>query len=127
RACAARSSSPLSSSTLWSRAGSCDPRRPSRSRFRLHRPLRRPRSLDVAGDLLDQIGFAREGSLLAEALPELDDQAPPVEVTLEIEQECLDLSLLAAVLRVDADRDGGSMAFRLARVDPVCGHEEPWV
>ena len=62
-------------------------------------------ALDVAGDLVDQRLLALERLLVAQPLPELDDQPPAVEVALEVEQERLDASLAAAVVRVRPDRD----------------------
>ena len=71
--------------------------------------------LDVARDLSDELLLALEGPLVPQALPELDDQPPPVEVALEVEQERLDPPLVAAVVRVDADRDRGAVPERGAR------------
>src|SRR5437870_11939591 len=79
---------------------------------------------DVPRDLLDQGGFALEGALVAQPLPQLDDEAPPVEVALEVEQERLDLPLVAAVVRVDADGDGRGVARRAPRVDAVVRDEQ---
>ena len=60
---------------------------------------------DVAGDLVDQLLLALEHLLVAQPLPQLDDQPPAVEIALEVEQVRLDPPLLAAVVRVRADRD----------------------
>src|SRR5437868_5126135 len=67
---------------------------------------------DVAGDLVDQVLLAREGSLVAQALPQLDDEPAPVQVALEVEQERLDPPFVAAVVRVRPDRDGGARVAR---------------
>ena len=53
------------------------------------------------------------------AVPELDDEPLAVEVAVEVEQERLDPSLRAAVVRVRADRDCGAVPERLPGVDPV--------
>src|SRR2546429_10014051 len=74
------------------------------------RPARCAGRLHVAGDLRDQVPLALVRLLVAEPLPELDDEAPPVEVAVEVEQECLDTALVAPVVRVDADRDCGAVA-----------------
>src|SRR5262249_34112055 len=76
---------------------------PSSGGFRPSGPPRSARRLHVAPDLLDELGLACEGPLLPEPVPELDGQALPVEVALEVEQEGLDPALGAAVVRVDAD------------------------
>ena len=53
--------------------------------------------------------------LVAQPLPELDDEPLAVEVAVEVEQERLDPPLRAAVVRVRADRDCGAVPERLAR------------
>src|SRR5438874_12730962 len=68
--------------------------------------------------------FALECTLLAQALPQLDDEPLAVEVSFEVEQECLDPPFVAAVVRVDADRDGGSMLTDGTCVNAVRGNEE---
>src|SRR4051812_48743967 len=88
------------------------------------RTLGLSRSLDVALDLRDEGGLALEGLLLAQAPPELERQPLAVEVAVEVEQERLDPPLVAAVVRVGADRDRGSMPVGGARVDPVGGNEQ---
>ena len=72
----------------------------------------RSRRLDVAGDLVDQRLLALEHLLVAEALPQLDDQALAVQVAGEAEQEGLDPQLVAAVVRVRPDRDRGAVTGR---------------
>ena len=66
------------------------------------------RLVDVERDLVDQILLALEGPLVPEPLPQLDHKPPAVQVALEIEQERFDAPLLAAVVRVGADRYGGT-------------------
>src|SRR5581483_11021913 len=61
---------------------------------------------------------------VAEPLPELDDEPPPVEVAAEVQQEGLDPALGPAVVRVDADRDGGPVPAGGPGVDPERGHEQ---
>ena len=68
-------------------------------------PRRRRVASTSRGDLVDQRLLALEDLLVAEALPELDDEPLPVQVALEVEQERLDLPLAAAVVRVRPDRD----------------------
>src|SRR4051794_3405553 len=92
--------------------------------FLLARGRRGARLLDVARDLLDQLGLAPEGALVPQPAPQLDDEARAVEVAGEVEQEGLDPALVAAVVRVDADRYRRSRAGRLARVDAVGGDEQ---
>src|SRR5215207_7066524 len=46
--------------------------------------------LDVARDLVDQLLLAAEDLLVAEPLPELDHEAAPVQVAVEVEQVGLD-------------------------------------
>src|SRR3954471_20145097 len=58
----------------------------------------------VTRDLVDQILLAREGPLVAQAPPELDDQPPSVEVAREAEQEGLHPELVTAVVRIRPDR-----------------------
>ena len=65
----------------------------------LRRSDRLSRRLDVAGDLVDQLLLAREHLLVAEPLPQLDDEPAAVEVAVEVEQVRLDPPLLAAVVR----------------------------
>ena len=65
-----------------------------------------------------------EDRLVAEPLPQLDDEPLAVEVALEVEEERLDPPLRAAVVRVRADRDRGAVPERLARVDPVARADE---
>src|SRR5688572_17968572 len=89
------------------------------ARARSARTRRRPSRLDVAGDLVDERLLALECPLVAQPLPQLDDQPPAVQIALEIEQVRLDPAFLAAVVRVRADRDRGAVAERVARVDPV--------
>ena len=91
---------PIDSST-WRRTGLVPADRYGRVAARVGR--------DISGDLLDELGFAREDGLVAEALPEFDDQPLAVEIALEVEQERLDPALGAAVVRVDADRDRGAV------------------
>src|SRR3954469_1653169 len=93
------------------------PRDPSRT-------LGAPRLLDVAGDLRDELGLALEGLLVADPAPEFDDEALPVEVAVEVEQERLDAALVASVVRVRPDRDGGAALAGGARVDAVRRHDE---
>ena len=69
------------------------------------------RPLDVAGDLLDQLGLAPEDLLVAEPLPDLDHEPLAVEVALEVEQVRLDPPLAAAVVRIRADRDRRPMGW----------------
>src|SRR5215210_2377710 len=83
-----------------------------------------PRRLDVPSDLVDQLLLAREDLLVAQPPPQLDDEAPAVEVALEVEQVRLDPPLVTAVVRVEPDRDRGAMTERLARVDAVGRHEQ---
>src|SRR3954447_11361635 len=94
------------------------PRDPSRA-------LRAPGRLHVPGDLLDELGLAGERPLVADPAPELDDQPPAVEVAFEVEQERLDAPLVAAVVRVRADRDRGAVLAGGARVDAEGGDEQP--
>ena len=81
------------------------PPRDWESPARLARPLGPLRRVHVTGDLVDQRLLAVEHLLVAEAPPQLDDQALAVEIAGEAEQEGLDPQLVAAVVRVDADRD----------------------
>src|SRR4051794_30768313 len=80
-----------------------------------------PRCLDVRGDRVDELLLALEGALVAQTIPQLDDEAPAVEVSLEIEQERLHAALVAAVVRVGADRDRRPRAERGPGVDPEGG------
>ena len=84
--------------------------------------VRRPRRLDVARDLRDQLFLGREHRLVAEPLPELDDEPLAVEVAVEVEQVRLDAPLGAAVVRVRAHRDRRPVLERAARIDPEAGH-----
>ena len=84
-----------------------------------HGPDGGARRLDVAADLLDQRLLALEDLLVAQALPELDDEPLAVEVAVEVEQERLDAPLGAAVVRIRPDRDRRAMVERRARVDAV--------
>src|SRR4249919_1459884 len=74
---------------------------------------------DVAGDLLHEGVLALEDRLVPEALPQLDHEAPSVQVAVEVEEIRLDAPLRAAVVRVRADGDRGSVAEAESRVDPV--------
>src|SRR5512133_2794084 len=65
-----------------------------------------------------------EGLLVPQPFPELDDQPPAVEVAREVEEEGLDASLAAAVVRVHHDRDGRAPILCRARVDPIQGHPQ---
>src|SRR3954452_5941388 len=85
---------------------------------------RRARRVDVLSDLLHQRLLARKHRLLAEVGPQLDDEPLPVQVAFEVEQERLDPPFGAAVVRVYADRHGGAMPARGARVDPEARHEQ---
>ena len=87
-------------------------------------PDGRPRRLDVAADLRDELLLRREDRLVAEPLPDLDDEPLAVEIAVEVEQVRLDPALGAAVVRVRADRDGGTMLERCARVDAVARADE---
>src|SRR5215210_1536235 len=88
-----------------------------------------PRRLDVARDLVDQLLLALEDLLVAQPLPELHHEPTPVEVAIEVEQVGLDPPLLAAVVRVRADRDRGAPDLPVvepggAGVDPVRRHDQ---
>ena len=76
-----------------------------------------PGRSDVLRDLVDELLLAREGALVAEAVPELDPERTAVEVALEIEEERLDPALDAAVVRVDADRERGPEAPAVRAVE----------
>src|SRR6476619_5078290 len=78
---------------------SCE-RVPSCALFRPLCPLRR---LHVAADLLYERLLAVEHCLVSEPLPQLDDEALPVQVALEVEQVRLDSSFRSAVVRVRPD------------------------
>src|SRR4029453_13196712 len=54
------------------------------------RPPPAPARPDIAGDLLDESRLALEHRLVAEPLPELDDEPSSVQVALEVEQVRLD-------------------------------------
>src|SRR5207253_8407113 len=82
------------------------------------------RGLHVARDLGDQLLLARERALVAQPRPELERQLLAVEVALEVEEERLDPPLLAAVVRVGADRDRGTMTVGRAGVDAVAGDDD---
>src|SRR5213592_971047 len=88
------------------------------------RPLRETCRFDVLGDLTDEILLAVERALVAQPLPELDDQSLAVQVAVEVDQVRLDSPFGAAVMRIDADRDGSAVAARRACVDPVRGNEQ---
>src|SRR3954471_7241757 len=83
-----------------------------------------PPCLDVLRNLGNEGGLALEGALLAQTLPQLEDQPVPVEVAIEVEQKRLDPALAPAVVRIRADRDGRTVLARRARVDPELGHEQ---
>src|SRR5690348_7044439 len=87
-------------------------------RFSSRAPCR-PGGLDVLGDLGDQVGLGLEGPLVPEPEPELHDEPLAVQVALEVEQVGFDPTLVAAVMRVDADRDGGAVPAPRAGVDAV--------
>src|SRR5207253_1605734 len=89
----------------------------------LARPLGRPRLLDVARDLLDELRFAGEGALVAQPLPQLDDEPLAVEVSLPVQEIRLDAAFRAAVVRVDADRDRRPALADCAGVDAVPRYE----
>src|SRR4029453_16120899 len=80
--------------------------------------------LDIAPDLVDELLLRRERALLPKPLPELDHQPPAVEIAREIEENSLSSPLLAAVVRVDANRDRRPVLARPAGVDAVCGDEQ---
>src|SRR6266536_3045352 len=86
---------------------------------RLHRGLGRPGRLHVPADLGDELLLPRKGSLVAEPLPELDEQTLTVEVARVVEQKGLDAPLEPAVMRIRADRDSGAVAGCGARVNSV--------
>ena len=56
-----------------------------------------------------------ERPLVAQPPPELDDEALPVQVAVEVEQERLDPPLVAAVMRVRTDRDRCALDRRQRR------------
>src|SRR4051794_1678597 len=105
---------------------SCTSRsRTSRSQpSRLGRPRYRAGLLDIAADLRDELGLRRKGPLLTQVRPQLEHEPLAVEVAVEVEEVRLDPPLGAAVVRVHADGDGGAVAAREARVDPVRRHDE---
>ena len=70
---------------------------------------------DVAGDLVDQLLLGLEHLLVPQPFPQLDDDPLAVEVALEVEQVRLDPALLAAVVRIRADRDRGAVVERRRR------------
>ena len=70
----------------------------------------RPVASTSRGDRVDELRLRLEARLVAQALPELDDEPLPVEVAVEVEQERLDPPLGAAVVRIRADRDRGAVA-----------------
>src|SRR5205085_10050757 len=78
-----------------------------------------PSRSHVAPDLLDELGLRRERALLPQPGPQLEDEAAPVEVALEVEEEGLHPALLAAVVRIRPDRDRGSVPVRRAGIDAV--------
>ncbi len=70
--------------------------------------------------LLDERLRSIEAPLAAQALDELEAQALPVEIAVEVEQICLDqLAAPRFEGRAYADRDGRSAAVGKARVDAV--------
>ena len=71
--------------------------------------------LDVAADLGDELLLGGEHRLVAQPLPDLDDEPLAVEIAVEVEQVRLDPALGAAVVRVRADRDGGAVPERRTR------------
>ena len=91
------------------RRAHCVCRIPYEPLCRCLRAARRAGRLDVAGDLLHELGLALERALVAQPLPELDAQRAAVEVAVEVEEERLDPPLDAAVVRVDADRERGAV------------------
>src|SRR6185312_13322514 len=60
------------------------------------RPAGELRGLDVGGDLLDERRLGLEDGLVSQALPELDHEALPVQIAVEIEEVRLDPPLRAA-------------------------------
>src|SRR5579885_2593287 len=97
-----------------------DAGRPQKSR----RGRRLPRAPDVVRDRGDQLRLRRERRLVAELLPQLHDEPSSVQVALVVEEERLDAPFAAAVVRIRSDRDRGSVAVRLAGVDPERRNEE---
>src|SRR5690349_16213888 len=91
------------------------------------RPFGCARRFDVASDLLDEFRLAPERLFLAQPLPQLDDEPFSVEIALEVEQEGLDATLVAAVVRVCPDRDGRTVRRSGPRVDAERGHEQAWL
>ena len=61
---------------------------------------------------LDQAFGAREAHLVADPLGQLQPHLPAIEVAVEIEQVCLDLSAGALKCRGGADADGGAITMR---------------
>src|SRR5215207_4465820 len=119
-----RCSAPFDSHAIEEAAISENLRAAERGLSILYRRLRRPRRLHVARNLVDQLLLGSEGAFVAQAPPELENEPLPIQIALEVEQEGLDAPLLAAVLRIDTDRDRGAVPLRLAGVNPVGGHEQ---
>src|SRR5205085_358091 len=87
-------------------------------------PDGRPRPPDVVVDRRDELRLGAEGRLVAEALPQLEDEALPVQVALEVEDERLDAPFGPAEVRIRPDRDRGAMTERRTGVDPELRHEQ---
>ena len=83
-----------------------------------------PRLLDVAGDLLDERASLVEARSSRSRCQSSTTSRSPVEVAVEVEQVRLDAPLVAAVVRVRADRDRRPAAGRGAGVDAVRRHEQ---
>ena len=77
--------------------------------FRLGRALGRARLLHVTGDLSHQLVLARERPLFPQPPPELYDEAPAVEIALEVEQIRFDPALVATVVGIAL---GGIAGYR---------------
>src|SRR6476659_10577857 len=77
------------------------------------------RRLDVARDLRDQSLLVVEDGLVTQALPQLHHESLAVEIPVEVEEVRLDPPLGAAVVRVGADGDRGTMLEPEAGVDAV--------
>src|SRR5439155_17360191 len=82
------------------------------------------RLIDVSGDLFDELLFAPERPFVAQALPQLDDERPAVEITFEVEQERLDPPLAAAVVRVHPDRHRRTVTGGRPGVDAESRNEQ---
>src|SRR3954451_7082481 len=89
---------------------SCTSRSPtSRSQpSRLGRPRYRAGLLDIAADLRDELGLRRDAPPPTRFPPHREQEPLAVEVAVEVEEVRLDPPLGAAVVRVDADGDGGA-------------------